>query len=287
MEGRNDLGEEGEVEGSKREMPHPDFQGPLPGRTGIVPLKGEATPPITMEVLLKVAEPAVDEGENSLGVGVVIVGPIRQLLCPVVGVVAEWGAGVAKTSVYLLLLATKMSQREMESVADMDRIGPSTTQPGLETEVKLAVRVQSMRKSLREEGREVQRLAVRVVEVTLVIQTRRRTRNPTPRMALNIPTPLVPCHLHHPELPRSGYLPPEVYLLEEEGVEALEEEETPIGVTPMLEEHLGVTGLDPTQLLMVDPPSHLPQTESSKVFHKALGPKTLAKWVMEERRKTR
>lgn len=292
MEEKNDPQEEGQedqVEGPKMETPLlQDFQGPPPGGTGTAPLREEAALPITMESLPKGADPVVDEGESSLGVAVVTVAPTRPLLGPVVAIGAEWGAGVAETSAHLLLVATTMSPRARGAVAGMVRIGPSITRPGPGTEVKPAVRVQSMRKSPREGGREVQRLAVRVVQVTPVTRTRMRTRNPTPRTALVMPTPLAAAtwHLHHPEVPRPGSSPPGVCLLEEEGVEVVEEE-TSTGVVAMLEEHLEVTGLDPTQPLMVDPPSHQPQAESSKAHHKALGPKTWAGEEMEERRKTR
>lgn len=65
------------------------------------------------------------------------------------------------------------------------------------------------------------------------------------------------------------------------------EAETSTEVVAMLEDHLGDTGLDPAQPLMVGPPSQQPQPESSKARLKPLGPKTWAGEEMEERRKTR
>lgn len=228
-----------------------------------------------MESLPKGAEPVVDEGESSLGVDADTAAPTQLQLGPVVAVEAEWGAEVVETSAHLLLVATTMSPRVREAVEGMVRVGPSITQPGRGTEVKPAVRVLSMRKSPREGGREVQSLVARVVQVTLVTQTKMTTRNLTPRMALIMPTPLavVPCHPHHPEVPRPGFSPPGVCLLEEEGVEVVVVE-TSTGVVGILEEHLEVTVLDPTQALMVDSQSQQPQDESSKVHHKALGPET-------------
>lgn len=251
-------------------------------------MREEGAPPTTMEYLPKAAEPVVDEGESSMGVAVVSVAPTPQLLAPPVAVGAEWVAGAAETTAHLLAVATTMSPRAREPVAGMVRIGPSITQPGPGTEVKPAVRVQSTRRSPREGGREVQRPAVRVVQVTLVPQTRKTTRNPTPRMALIMPTPLAAatCHLHLLEVPRPGSSLPGVYPLGEEGVEVVEEE-TCTEVVAMLEDHLVDTGLDPAQHLTVGPPSHRPQLESSKARHKPLGPKTLAGEEMEERRKTR
>lgn len=253
-------------------------------------MREEWAPPTTMESPPKAADPVADEGESSTGAGVVTAAPSRLLLGPLVAVGAEWVAGAAETTVHLLAVATTMSPRPRGAVAVAGtvRIGPSITRPGRGTEVKPAVRVQSMRKSPREGERGVQRLAVRVVQVTLVTQTRKTTRNPTPRMALIMPTPLVvaTCHLHHPEAPKPGSSPPGVCPLGGAGVEVVEEE-TAIEVVAMLEDHLGDTGLDPAQPLTVGPPSHQPQPENSKARHKPLGPKTLAGEEMEERRKTR
>lgn len=181
-----------------------------------------------------------------------------------------------------------MNQRVRGVVADMVRIGPSITQPGLGTGVKPAVRVQSMRKYPRGGAREVQRLAVRVVRVTLLTQTRKTTRNLTPRMALIMPTPLAAaiCHLHQPEVPRPGCSPPGVCPLGGAGVEVVEEE-TSTEVVVMLEDRLGATELDPAQPLTVGPPSHQPLLENSKARHKPLDQKTWAGEEMEERRKTR
>ncbi len=254
-------------------------------------MREEATPPTTMESPPKAAEPVVDEGESSTGVAVVTAALTRLLLGPAVAVGAEWVAGAAETTAHLLLGATTMSLKArgaVAAVADMVRIGPSITQPGPGTEVKPGVRVQSMRKSPREGGREVQRLAVRVVQVTLVTQTRTTTRNPTPRTAPIMPTPLAaaPCHLHHTEVPKPGSLPPGVCPQGGVGVEVVEEE-TCTEVVATLEEHLGDIVLDPAQPLTVGPPSHQPQPESSKARHKHLGPKTWAGEEMEERRRTR
>lgn len=236
----------------------------------------------------KAAEPVADEGESSTAVAVVSAAPTRPLLGPVVAIGAEWVAGAAETTARLLPVATIMSPRVRRPVAGMVRIGTSITQPEPGTEVKPAVRVQSMRKSPKEEGREVQRLAVRVVQVTLVSQTKMTTRNTTPRMALVMPTTLAaaPCHLPHPEDPRPGSSLPGVYPLGGAGVEVVEED-TSTGTVAMSEEHLGDTELDPAQPHTVDPPSHRPRPESSKARHKRLGPKTWAGEELEERRKTR
>lgn len=241
-----------------------------------------------MESPPKATEPVVDEGESSTGVAAVTVARTQLLLGPVLPAGAEWAAGVAETIAHLLPVATIMRPKVRGPVAGMVRIGTSITQPGRGTEVKPAVRVQSMRKSPREGGREVQRLAVRVVQVTLVTQTRMTTRNPTPRMVQIMPTPLAatPCHLHHQEVPRPGSSPPGVCPLGGAGVEVVEEE-TSTGVVAMLEEHLGDTGLDPAQPPTAGPPSHQPHPESSKARHKRLGPKTWAGEELEERRKTR
>lgn len=241
-----------------------------------------------MESLPKATEPVVDEGGSSMGVVVATAAPTQPLLGPLVQVGAEWVAGAAETTAHLLAVATTMSLRARGVLAGTVRIGPSITQPGPGTEVKPAVRVQSMRKSPREGGREVPRLAVRVVQVTLVTQTRKTTRNLIPRMALIIPPPLAAatCHLHHREVPRPGSSPPGVCPLGGEEVEVVPEE-TSTEVVAILGGHLWDTELDPVQLLMVGPPSHQPQPESSKARHKALGPKTWAEEEMEERRKTR
>lgn len=250
-------------------------------------MREEGAPPTTMESPAKAAEPVADEGESSTGAAVVTAAPTRLLLGPLVAVGAEWVAGAAEITVHLLAVATTMSPRARGAVAGTVRIGRSITQPGPGTEVKPAVRVQSMRKSPREGGREVQRLAVRVVQVTLVTPTRKTTRNPTPRMALIMPTRLAAtCHLHHPEVPRLGSSLPGVCPLGGAEVEVVEEE-TSTEVVAMSEDHLGDTGLDPAQPLTVGPPSHRPQPESSKARHRPLDPKTLAGEETEERRKTR
>lgn len=251
-------------------------------------MREEGVPPTTMESLSKAAEPVVDEGESSMGVAVDTVVPTRLPLAPLVAVGAEWVAGAAETTAHLLAEDTNTSPRPRGAVADMVKIGPSITQPGQGTGVKHAVRVQSMRKSLREGGREVQRLAVRVVQVTWVTQTRKTTRNPTPRMALIMPTPLAvaTCHLHRLEVPRPVSSLPGVYPLDGAGVEVMEEEMS-TEVVAMLEDNPGDTELDPARQLTVAPPSHRPRLESNKARHKPLGPKTLAGEEMEERRKTR
>lgn len=241
-----------------------------------------------MESLPKAAEPVVAEAESSSGVVEVIVAHTRLLLDPVVAVGAEWVAGVAETTARLLAAATIMSLKVREEVAGMVRIAPSITRPGPGTEVKPAVRGQSMRKSPREGGREDQRLAVRVVQATLATQTRTTSRNPTPRMALIMPTPLAapPCQLQHPEVPRPGSSPPGVCLLDGAEVEVVEEE-TSTEVVAMLEEHPEDTGWGLAQPLTVDPPSHQHQAESIKARRKRLGPKIRAGEEMEERRRTR
>lgn len=251
-------------------------------------MREEEVPPTIMESLQKVAEPVVGEGESSSGVDEVTVALTQPLLGQLVAVGVEWVAGVAETTAHLLLVATTMSPRVREAVEGMVRIDPSITLPGRGTEVKPAVRVQNMRKSPRGGGREVQRLAARVVQVTLVTQTRMTTRNPTPKMALIIPTPLAvaPCHLHPPEVPRPGSSPQGVCPLGGAGVEVVEEE-TSTGVVAVLEEHLEDIVSDPAQPLTVDPPSPQPRAESNKARHKPLGRKTWAGEEMEERRKTR
>lgn len=291
MEEKNDpleQGEEVQVEGPKKEMPPQQCQGLPPGRTEIAPLREEATLPIITESLPKVAEQVVDGEASTLGEAVVTVAPIQPLLGPAVEVEAEWGAGVAETSARLLLGATTMRPRVRAAVAGTDRIELTITRPGPGTEVKPAVRVQSMRKSPRGGGKEVQRLAARVVQATLVSRTRRRTRNLTPRMALNMATPpaVGKCHLHHPEVLRLVFSPPEACPLVEEGAEVVEEE-TSTGVVATLEARLEETGSDPAQALTLDPPSHQPLAESNKVHHKARVIKIWAGVEMEERRKTR
>lgn len=280
---------EGQVEGPKMSTTLlRDFQGPLQEGTETAHLREEAAPPTTMESLPKAAEPVADEGGSSTGVDVVTGVPTRPALRLLVAVGAEWVAGAAETTAHLLVVATTRSPRVRELAAGMVRIGPSITQPGPGTEAKPAVRVQSMKKSPRDGGREVQRPAVRVVQVTLVTQTRKTTRNPTSRMALIMPTPLAaaPCHLHHPGVPRPGSSPPGVCPLGGAGVEVVEEE-TSTGVVAMLEEHLGDTGLDPAQALTEGLPSHQRQPGNSKARHNPLGPKTLAGEEMVERRRKR
>lgn len=210
-----------------------------------------------------------------MGVAVATGEPTRPALDLVVAVGAEWVAGVAETTARLLLVATTRSPRVRGLAAGMVKTGPNTTQPEPGIEVKPAVRVQSMKKSPREGGREAQRRAVRVVQVTSVTQTRKTTRNPTPRMAQIMPTPPAAAtfHLPLPEVHRPGSSPPGVCPRGGAGVEVVEEE-TSTGVVAMLEEQLGDTGLDPAQPLTVGPPSHQPQCGSSKPRHKPLGPKT-------------
>lgn len=251
-------------------------------------MKEEETPPTTTESPPKAAEPVEDEGESSTGVGVVTGAPTQPVPGPLVAVGAEWVAGAAEITAHLLVVAITRSPRVRGLAAGTVRIGPSITQPGPGTEAKPAARVQSMRKSPRDGGREVQRLAVRAVQVTSVTRTRKTTRNPTPRTALIMPTPLAAatCHLHHPEVPRPGSSPPGVFPPGGAGVEAVVGA-TSTGVVAMSEEHQGDTGLDPAQALTVGPPSHQPQHGNSKVRHKPLGLKTWAGEVMVERRRTR
>lgn len=135
-------------------------------------MREEGAPPTNMEFLPKAAELVADEG-SSMGAAVVTVAPLRLLPAPLVPVEAEWLEGAAETTGHLLAVAITTSPRVRGPVAGMVRIGPSITQPGPGTEVKRAVRVQSMRKSLREGEKEVRRLAVRVVQVTVVPQTRK------------------------------------------------------------------------------------------------------------------
>lgn len=228
-----------------------------------------------------------------MDVDVVIGALTHRVLGPLLVVgEAEWVAGAAETTAHLLVVVTTRSPRLRGLVAGMVRIGPSITRPGPGTEVKPAVRVQSMRRSPRDGGREVQRLAVRVAQVTLVTQTRTTTRNPTPRMAPLMPTPLeaAACHLHIPEAPRPESSPPGVCPLGGAGaVEEVEEvgEETSTGAVATLEDHLGDTELDPAQALTVDPTSHRPHHGNSKARHKPMGPKTWAGEEIVERRRTR
>lgn len=178
-----------------------------------------------------------------------------------------------------------MSPRVKEAVAGKARTDPSITLPGPGIGVKPAVRGLSTRKSPKEEGRGVQRLGARVVPVTLVTQIKMTTRNLTPRTA---PTPLAAttCHLHHPEVHRPGFSPPEVCPQGgEEGVVVVEETSTEAVV--MWEDHLEDTGLDPTLPPTVDPQRHQPQPGSSTARRKLPGLKTWVGEEMEERRKTR
>lgn len=221
-----------------------------------------------------------------MGADVVTGAPTHLALGPLVAAVAEWVAEAAETTVHLSVAATTRRLRVRGLAAGMARIGPSITRPGPGTEVKPAARVRSMKKSPRDGGREVQRPAVRVVPVTSVIQTRRTTRNPTPRMALTTPTPLAPCHLHRPEAPRPGSSHPGVSPRGGAGAEAAEEE-TSIGAVAMLEDHLGDIELDPTLAPMVDLPSHQPHRGNSRARHKALGPKTWAGEGTVQRKRTR
>lgn len=254
---------------------HRAFQGPPPGGTETDPLKEEATPPTTTESPPKAAELVEEEGESSTGVAVVTGAPTRPVLDLLVAAGAEWVVGVVETTAHQLVVDTIRNLRAMEVVAGMVRIGLSITQPGPETAVKPAVRAQSMKKSPRGGGREAQRLAARVVQVTSVIQTKKTTRNPTPRMALITPTPLAAetFRLHHLEVPRPASSPPGVCPLGGAGVGEVEEE-TSTGVVAIWEDQLVDTGLDPTQSLTVGPPNHQLQPGNSKVLHKPLGPKT-------------
>lgn len=283
---KKDLGEVGEIEGPKMQMSNLDFQGPLPGGKWIAPLRGDVALYITMGCLPKGAEPVEDGGENSLGVDVATVEPTHLLLGPVVVVVEEWGAGVGETFVHLLLGATKMSPGERGALAGMDKIAHNTTQPGPEIEVRPVVRVRNMKKSPRGGGREGLRLAVTVVLVSSVTPTRMRSRKPTPKMAPTMPSQLEACHLPPREVPRPGSSRPEVYLLEEEGVEAMGEGTSTVGAA-MSEEHLGRSEWVLLQPRTVGPPGHRPQVESSKAPLSIQGPKTRAKEPMGERRKTK
>lgn len=202
-----------------------DFQALPPGGRETAPLREEAALPTTMESLPEAVEPAVDEGESSMGVAVVTGAPTRPALGPVVAVGAEWVAGVAEITAHLLPVATTRSSRVKGLVAGMARTGPSTTQPVPGTEVKPVARAQSMKRYPRGGGREAQRLAVRVAPVTSVTQTRRTPGNPTPRMAPIMPPSLVAAvlHLHHPEVPRPESSPPGVCPPGGVGAEAVEE----------------------------------------------------------------
>lgn len=239
-----------------------------------------------MEFLPKVVGPVVDEGGSSTDVGVDTVVPIQPLLGPLVEAGEEWEAGAAEITAHLLLVDTTMSLKAREVVAGMVRSALSITQPGPGTEVKPAVRVQSTRKSPNGGGRGAQRLAVKVVPVTSVTQTKMTTRNPMPKTA---PTPpaVARCHLHHLEVPRPGYSPPEVCPLGGDGVAGVEEE-TCTGAVEMLEDHLEDTELDPTRPpIMGGPQRHQPPPESSTAHHRHLGLKTWGGEEMEERRKKR
>lgn len=239
-----------------------------------------------MEFPPKVVGPVVDEGESSMDGGVGTVAPIQPLPGLLVEAGEEWEAGAAEITVHLWLVDTTMNPKVREAEADMVRSALSITQPGPGTEVKPAVKVQSMRRSPNGGGRGAQRLAVRVVPVTSVTQTKMTTRNPTPRTA---PTPpaVVQCHLRHPEVHRPGFSPPEVCPLGGDGAEGVEVE-TCTGVVQMLEDHLEDTELDPTQpLIMGRPQRHQPPPESSMAHHKRLGLKTWGGEETEERKKKR
>lgn len=267
--------EEGRAEGLKMQTPLPqDFQAPPPGGTETVLLREE---------LAKAAEAVADEGESFMVVAVVTGEPTHQVQGPRVAVGAEWVAGVAETIVLQLPVATIRNPRSRGLVVGMVRTGPSTTQPGLGTEVKLEVKAQSMRKSPRGGGREARRLAVRVVPVTLVIQTRKTPRKPTPRMALIMPTQLAAAmlHLHHPEVPRPGSSPQGVCPLGGAGVEAVVGEVS-TGAVAVQEDQQEDTEWQPTQALMEGPLSCQPQPGNISPQLRPLGPENLA----VERRRT-
>lgn len=230
----------------------------------------------------------MDEVGSFTGVAVVTGAPTRPALGLVVAVGAEWGAGVAETTARLWLVVITRSQRVRGLEAGTVKTGPSTTPPEPGTEVKPAVRVRSMKKSPKEGGRGAQRLAVRVVQVTSVTQTRKTTRNPTPRTAPITPTPPAAAtfHLHHPEVHRPGSSPPGAYPQGGAGVEAAEEE-TCTGVVETLEEPVEDTESDPAPLPTAAPPSSRHRCGSSKPRHNPPGPKTRTGGETAARRRTR
>lgn len=277
MEEKNVLQEEvveDQAEGPKMWTPLLlDLQGPLPGGTENAPLIEVVTPPTTTASAPKAAEPTVGEEGSSMAVVVVTEAHIQPALGLVVAAEAELVAGVAETTVHLLLVATTRSQRVRGLEADMVRTGLSITQLEPGTEVKPAVRAQNMRKSLNEGGREAQRLEVRVEQVTLVTRIRKTTRKPRTVLKTQMPQPVF--HPLHPEVTRLGSLPPEACPQEGAEVEVVEEE-TSTGVVEMSGVQLGDTGSDPIPPHMVDPRSHQCQPGSSRHQHKPLAPKTWA-----------
>lgn len=286
MEGKTDL--QVEVEDPKMWILHQDSQGPLQEGTETVPLKEEAVP-CTMECPPKAAEPVEDEGESFMAVAVVTGAPTQQVQDLLVAVGVEWEAGLEETIAHQLVAAMSRNPKVREQVvADMVRIGLSTTLPEPEIAVKLAVRVQSMKKFPKGEGREDQKLAARVLQVTLATQTKKKARNPTQKMAQIMPTPQAAgiAHLYHPEVPRPvssrpGECP-------QEGAEVVEVVgEIFTGVVAIWEELLGGTELDPTQPHMGLPPNHQLQTANSKVRHKPQDRKTLEGEETQQKRRTR
>lgn len=276
---------EGRVECPKMQTPiHQDFldrEG-----TETAPLNEEEVPPTTMQFLLKV-EAVVDVVESSMDVDVVTVERTQPVLGLLVVVEAEWVEEVEEITAHLLeVAAINKSPRVKGQVEDTARTDLSITQPGPGTGAKPVVRVQSMRKCPKEEGREVQRLAVKVEQVTLVTQTRKRTKKTTQRMDLIMSTRLATatCLLHQPELLRQGCSLPEVFL-QEGAEEEVVEEETLQGPVPILEE-------PPVDTESALPPmavhlSRLPQTGDSKDHHILLDTEIQAVEDMLERRKTK
>lgn len=187
MEGKTDL----QVEGEDPKMwiiVDQDSQGALRGGTETGPLKEEVLPCITTGCLPKAAEPVEDAGESFMAVVVVIVVPTQQVQDLLVSVGVEWEAEVEETTAHQLVLAMSRNAKLREAVADMVRIGLSTTLPEPEIAVKLAARVRSMKKFQKGEGKGDQKLAVRVPRVTLVNRTKRKSKNQTQKMALIMPT---------------------------------------------------------------------------------------------------
>lgn len=150
-------------------------------------MKREATSLTTMESPRKAAEPAEEEGENSMGEAVGTGAPTWLVLDPQVEAGAEWVAGVEETTAQQPVVAIIRNPRVKEPVEGMVKIGPSITQPGPETAVKPAVRAQSMKKSPRGGGREALRRAARVEQAMSATRTKKTARNRTPRMALITP----------------------------------------------------------------------------------------------------
>lgn len=291
MEGKTDPQvEEGRAEDPKMVTTLlQDSQGRLQGGTETAPLKEEAAVAArtTMESKLKAAEPAEGEGGSSTVVVGVSEAPTLPVQDPAGEGEAEWEGEVEETTGHRSLGATLRSPKGREPEADTVRItGPSITPPGPGTAVKLAAKAPSTKRSRRGGGREALRRAARVEEV--ILQTKKKTRRPTPRMAQRTPTPPPrgTCPPLHPEAHRPASSPPEGFRQGEVVAGEAEEEMSTEGVAT-LEDQLGVTGSYPTPAHTTPPPSPRLQAADSKVHLTPLAPETRGEEGTQERRKIR